>query len=170
MPKPAPVTLPWPPWSHPADKQLSHSMKDLNLQPRPHESRSRAWWDDAPTPAEEKLRKQVRFDVEGELGNDPMFPQGLTLFLVEGTAREWDDAPSPSTPMPEDSQWPPQHCPTYTGGARPKVPAWPPTGWSQSWPQPRPKGEPDPINHPSRWVPCTDGEDHPLSLVEGTKS
>ena len=62
---------------------------------------------------------------------------GLILFLAEGMAEEQDDAPSHSTPMPEDSPWPPlssghQHHPTYTDGARPKVPTKPSTGQSQS--------------------------------------
>ena len=82
-------------------------MKNLNLQPRPHKSRGRAQQDDAPTPAEEKPKKQVRFDVEGELGDDPTLPQGLTLFLAEVMAKEQEDAPSPSTPVPEDFPWPP---------------------------------------------------------------
>ena len=46
----------------------------------------------------------------------------------------------------------PQHHPTYTGGTRPKVPAWPSTGQSQSWPLPRLKEELDPLNHPCRWI------------------
>ena len=46
-----------PPWSHPAEEQLSHSMKNLYLQTRPHESRSWAQWHDAPTLAEEKLKR-----------------------------------------------------------------------------------------------------------------
>ena len=59
-----------------------------------------------PHRAEEKLRKQVRLDMDGDLGNDPMLSQGLTLFLAKGTAEEQDDTPSPSTPMPEDSPQP----------------------------------------------------------------
>ena len=78
----------------------------LNLQPRPHKSRSRALWDDAPTLAEEKLKKQVWFDVEGDLGDDLTLPPGLTLFLAEGTAKEQEDAPSPYTPM-DSPQVPP---------------------------------------------------------------
>ena len=78
------------------------SMKDFNLQTRPWKSRSRAWQDDTLTPAE-KLKIQVRFEVEEDLGNDPMLPQGLTLFLVEDEVKEWNDTPGPFTPMLEDS-------------------------------------------------------------------
>ena len=45
-----------PPQSHPADEWLSCSMKNLDLQTRPHESRSRVWWHDVPSPAD-KLKK-----------------------------------------------------------------------------------------------------------------
>ena len=43
-----------------------------------------------PTPTEEKMerKKQVRFDVVEELGDDPTSPTGLTLFLAEGVAEE----------------------------------------------------------------------------------
>ena len=54
-------------------------------------------------------KNQVRFDVDQEFGDNPTLPQGLTLFLVEGMAKEWDDATSSSTPMPVDSPQPP-HC------------------------------------------------------------
>ena len=78
-------------------------MESLPLQPRSHESRSRVWWDDGPTLAEEKPKKQAWFNVDEELGNDTTLPLGLTLFLAEGMAEEWDDAPSSSTPMSMDS-------------------------------------------------------------------
>ena len=43
-------------------------------------SLSRMWQNDAPTPTEEKQwKKQVTFDVEEELGDDPTLPPGLTL-------------------------------------------------------------------------------------------
>ena len=60
-----------------------------------------------PTPTKQKpqRKKWVRFDVDKELGDDPTLPPGLTLFLVEGVAKEKDDAPSHSTPMPVDSPW-----------------------------------------------------------------
>ena len=113
---------PRPPQSHPANEQLTHSLDDLNLQLRSHKSQSRVWHDDAPTPTEEKQqrKKQVSFDMDEELGDDPTLPPGLTLFLAEGTVKEWDDTPSSSTPMPLDSPWlvpskGPQSHPTYTG-------------------------------------------------------
>ena len=63
-----------------------------------------------------KPKKQVRFDLEGDLDDTPTLPQGLTLFLVEGTAKEWNDAPSPFTYVPENSPQQPleglQHHPT----------------------------------------------------------
>ena len=109
-----------------ADKWLSQSLEDLHLQLRSHESWSRVWQHDVPTSTEEKQwrKKQVRFDVDEELGDDPTLPLGLTLLLEESMAEEWDDAPSSLTPMPMDSpQLPPsqdpQHCPAYTGGEQP---------------------------------------------------
>ena len=94
--------------------------------------------------------------MEGELGDAPTLPQGLTLFLVEGVAKEQDDAPSPFTPVPEDSPQPPstkgiQCHPTHTGGARPRVPAQPSAHQSLPKTQLRLE-EPDPINHPHRWI------------------
>ena len=41
--------------------------------------------------------------MEEELGDDPTFLLGLTLFLAEGTAVEQDDAPSSLTPVLMDS-------------------------------------------------------------------
>ena len=145
MPKPVPVTLPYAPWSHPTDEWLCHSMKSLHLQPTSHESRSRAWWNDAPTLAEEKLKKQVWFDVDEELGNDATLPLGLILFLAPLLPCLWDS----SWPSPSEG---PQHHPTYLGGAWPKAPAKPSAGWSWSWPWSRPKEGPDLINHPHQWV------------------
>ena len=51
-------------------------------------------------------------------------PWDLTLFLVEGMAKEWDDAPSSSASMPIDSSWPvpsegSQSHSTYMEGAQP---------------------------------------------------
>ena len=111
----------------------------------PHKSRNRVLQDDTPTRAEEKPRKQVRFDVDGSWVVIPMLPLGLTLFLADGTAAEWDDAPSSSTPMPMDSPQPapsksPQCHPTYMGGAQPKVLAKPSADWSQLRTLSRPKG------------------------------
>ena len=87
------------------------------------------------------------------LGQWSYIALGLTLFLVEGMAEEWHDAPSSSTPVPVDSPWPapskdPQDCFTYMGGAKPKVPAKPSAGQYQS----RPKEGPDPVNYPHRWI------------------
>ena len=110
-------------------------MKNLDLQARPCESRSRVWQHNAPKLAEEKPKKQVRFDLEGNLGNTPTLPQGLTLFLVKGVAKEQDDTPDPFTSVPESSpQQPlegPQHCPTHAGGTRSKVTPQPSAGQSQ---------------------------------------
>ena len=148
---------PSPQWSHPADEWFNHPLKDLHLQPRSHESWSRAWPVDAPTPTEEKQwrKKQIRFDVDEELGDDPTLPPGLTLFLAEGMAKEQDDAPSCLTPMPVDSPWPPPskgplHHSDCTGGAWPKVPTKLSTAQLRSWS--RPKGGPDLVNHPCWWV------------------
>ena len=99
------------------------------MQTGSHKSRRRAWQNDAPTPAE-KPNKQVGFDVEGDLGDDPMFPLDLNIFLAEGLAEKVDDAQGTVTPMPEESLQPPpsegpQCCPTHTEGARPKASAWP---------------------------------------------
>ena len=85
-----------------------------------------------------------------------MLPLGLTLFLAENSTKEWDNAPGTITPMPEDlpqlpSSESPQHCPTHTGGSRPKALAHPSASWSQFWPQLKPE-EPDPANHPCRWI------------------
>ena len=77
------------------------------------------------------MKKQVRFDVEEELGDDPMLPPDLTTYLVGGMAEEQNDAPSPSTPLPLESPWlPPSKGPqcqlTYMGGAWTTVQARPP--------------------------------------------
>ena len=137
--------------SHPAAEWLSCSIIDLNLCTRPHESRSRLWESDSLTPAE-KPKKQVRFEEEGDLGDDHTLLLGLTLFWVEGSAEEWDDAP---VPMPEESlQLPPSNSlqchPTHTGGARPKALSHPPANQSQSWPWLRLE-DPNPIT-PHRWI------------------
>ena len=64
--------------------------------------------------------------MEGDQGNAPTLPQGLTLFLVEDAAEEQDDAPGPiismSESFPQLLSEGPQHHPTHTGGARPKAP------------------------------------------------
>ena len=83
-----------------------------------------------------------------------MLPPGLTLFLEEGTAAEWHDACSSSTPMPMDSLWPApsKSHPTYMGGAWPKIPAKPSAGWPQLSTWLRPKEGPDPVNYHHRWI------------------
>ena len=133
MPKQAPVTLPCPPWSHLTNEWLTHSMKDLNLYTRLWESRSRVQQSDTPTLAE-KPNKQIRLDVEGDLSDDPMLPPGLTIFLVEGLAEEWDDAAGPVSEesfQPSPSEGPQCH-PTHAEGARPKALAHPSANQSQS--------------------------------------
>ena len=104
---------------------------------------------------EQWMKKQVRFDMDEELGDDPTLPLDLTTFIVGGMAEELDDAPNPSTPLPLDSpQLPPsegpQCHPTYMGGACPKVPTKPSAGHSLS--QSQLKGMPDQVNHPSQWI------------------
>ena len=44
------------------------------------------------------MKKQVRFNVDEDLGNDPPLPMDLTTFPAGGTAEEWDNAPSPLLP------------------------------------------------------------------------
>ena len=78
-------------------------------------------------PSKDQTKKQVRFNVDEALGDDPTLPLDLTTFQVGCTAKEWDNTPSPSIPLSVD---PPQpHCssghqchPTHTVGAHPKVP------------------------------------------------
>ena len=144
---------PSPPGSCPADEWLSCSMEHLHLQLRPHESRRRAQWDDAPIEERPPRREQVRFNVDEELGDNPMLALDLFLIIVGGVATEQYDAPSSSTPMSMDSPWPThseslQSQPAYTGGAWPKVPAKPSTGWTQLRSQSRSKEGSDPVNYP----------------------
>ena len=161
---------PSPQQSHPADKWLSCFLWDLHLHPRSWESPSQAWRGDAPTnnkdhpplqesmeehPPKQWIKKQVWFNTDEELGDDPTLSQDQTTFLVGGTAEEQDDAPSPSTPLPVDPPGPPTsegslHHPTYLGGAHLKVPAKPSAAQSQS--QSWLKEIPDPVNHPSQWI------------------
>ena len=63
-------------------------MEHPDLQPRAHKSRSSVWQNDTSKLDEEKPKKQVKFNVDEELGNDPMYPLGLNLFLVESVATE----------------------------------------------------------------------------------
>ena len=153
MPEQAPVTLHLVP--SPLAKWLSHCIKDLDLYARPHKPRSRVWQNDAPTLAEE-LKKHVTFYIEGDLGDGPTLSPGLTPFLAEGSAKGQDNALGTVTPIheeplllcPTESS---QHCPTHTGGARPKTLAHPSASQSLSWPQSKPE-EPYPVNHLHRWI------------------
>ena len=49
-------------------------------------------------PPKDPVKKQLRFNVDEDLGDDPTLPMDLTTFLEEGIAKEWDNAPSPSIP------------------------------------------------------------------------
>ena len=93
---------PSPPQSCLANKWLHSSMGNLNLQPKPQESKSRTQEHDASLQKEEKPRKQVRFEVDEELGNEPDLPSDLILFLAEGTAPKQVMLPVhlPSCPLP----------------------------------------------------------------------
>ena len=91
--------------------------------------------------------------MDEQLGDDPSLLLGLTLFLVVGTAEEWDDTPSPSNPKPVDFPWPPPvRAPALSHLCRrgwPRVPAKPSAGQSQSWTWSRGV---NPVNHPHRWI------------------
>ena len=52
--------------------------------------------------------------MEGDLGDTPMLPQGLTIFLAEGAAKEQDDTPGPFTFLPEGSPQLPSEAPSAT--------------------------------------------------------
>ena len=69
--------------------------------------------------------------MDEELGDEPPLPLGLTLFLAEGT---WPKSDMMLLAPLLPCLWSPhelphskglQHCPAYTGGARPKVPTKP---------------------------------------------
>ena len=126
-------------------------MKNLNLYTRCCKSRSRAWWNDTP----HQLRNR-RFDKEGDLGHDSTLPLGLSLFLVEDSAKEQGNTPGIVTPMHEEPLLLPpyeslQHYPTHTGGSRPKTLAH--ASANQSWSLPQSKlKEPDLVTHPHRWI------------------
>ena len=102
----------------------------------------------APFLAEECPKKQVRFNLNEELGGEPTLPGGVTLFLSGGEAVEWYTIPTPTTTWPTNTSQPdhedgPQQSSTSTGGARPKVQS----STSQS---PLRPGGPDPVSHPHR--------------------
>ena len=160
---------PSPPWSHPTDKWLSCSLGDLHLHPQPRKSQSRVWRGYAhmhtaghlpplqkpmnECPPRKQKKKQVWFDVDEDLGHNPTLPTDLTTFLLGDTAKEWDNIPSPSPPLPMDPPQPPHRnghqC--YPKKAHPKVSAQPSAAaqsQSKSWL----KGMPDPVDHPHWWI------------------
>ena len=99
------------------------------------------------------MKKQIRLNVDEDLGDDPTLPMDLTTFLLGDMAKGWDDAPSPSTPFSVDlPQLPPRKGPQHstTGEANQKVLAKPSSAWS--WSQSQLKGMPDPVNHPHQWI------------------
>ena len=99
---------PSPPWSCPAEEWLQHSLENLKLQPRSLEPKSRAQQCNASPQKEEKLRKQVWFEVDEELSEELDLPSDLILFLAEGTAPKQRNTPSlPAWPPP-----PPQKVPS----------------------------------------------------------
>ena len=57
-------------------------------------------------PPKDQTKKQVRFNVDEGMGGDTTLPMDLTTFLVGGTAEEWDNTPSPCTPLSVDAPKP----------------------------------------------------------------
>ena len=107
-------------------------------------------------PPKEQKKKQVKFNVEEDLDSDPTLPTQLTTFLVEGTAKEWDNAPSPSIPLLMDPLQPPhsgghQHHTFNMGRAHPKVPLQP-SAAACSRSSSQTKGMPDPVDYPDWWI------------------
>ena len=139
---------PSPPQSLPANKCLSCSMEQLHLYKRLCKSRSRVQQGGIPI-EERPRRKQVQFDVGEELGDEPMLPMDLTCFLAVGKGPEQDNAPSSPTPELGDLPQPDHSQPTYTGGARPKVPNRSSADWLQPRSKSRCREEPDPVNYPT---------------------
>ena len=74
---------PSPPQSCPTTEWFNCSMKGLNLYTRPHQSRSRVQWSDAPT-LTEKPKKQVRFEEERGPGRWPHIVPGPNPLLGGG--------------------------------------------------------------------------------------
>ena len=102
-------------------------MENLWLWSRSQEPKSRTLQHNASLQAEKKLRKQVCFEVDKELGDEPNLPMDNTLFLAEGAAPEGSSAPSlpAQLPTPIKSS---QQSHALTKGAQPKVPAAPSHG------------------------------------------
>ena len=76
------------------------------------------------------VKKQVRFNLDDDLGDDPLLPTHLATFLEGNAGNEQDNAPSPSPPLIVDPPQPPcdeghQCHPTCSGGAQPKFTAKP---------------------------------------------
>ena len=156
----APVSLFQPP--HNLILLTSGTLGDLHLHPWPWESQSRMWtggfirhtkgFPPQQEPMEgcipkELVKKQVRFHVDEDLGDDPTLPTDLTYILEGDTAEEWDNV-DPPQPLCDDGH---QHHPTHMGGACLKAPVKPSaSAWSQSksWI----KGLADPVDHPNQWI------------------
>ena len=75
-------------------------MENLKLQLKSQESKSRTQWCNASLQTEEIPRKQVQFEVDEELSNEPNLPSDLTLFLAEGAALKQSNAPSSPAQLP----------------------------------------------------------------------
>ena len=69
---------------------------------------------------EEKLRRQVQFETDEELGAEPDLPADLTDFLTEGAAPDQKNTPSSTVGLCTSTKGP-QHSLTLAGGAWPKV-------------------------------------------------
>ena len=143
-------------------------MRDVKLQSRTWESRSRVQQSRSPILVEEKLKK-VRFNIHNELGSEPTLPPGVTLFLAKGETIEQPNTSTSTTMGPMDTPWPiPREDPQWsfipTGGARPRVLTQPSAAWSR----PRPEG-PDPVSHPCRWIQAEMMKTAPPPLVEGNQ-
>ena len=95
-------------------------MENLCLQSISQEYRSRTWQCNASPQAEEKPRKQVQFEVDEELDDQPSLPTDLVHFLVEGAAPEQSSTPSLPAQLPAPTKSP-QHSHAWTVGAWPKV-------------------------------------------------
>ena len=95
---------PSPPRSSPAGEWLCLYMRDLKLQSRTWVSRSTVWQSRSPTPVEDKLKKQVRFNIDDKLGSEPTLPPpGMTLFLAKGETVKWPNTLISATTGPTDS-------------------------------------------------------------------
>ena len=110
-------------------------MQALKLQAKTWESRSRAQQSSAPPLAEENPKRQVRFNLDEELGGEPILPTSMTLFCLGKKLL---------------SNILTLHCgltmkKAPNKGTRPKV--WSSAIWSLLRPE-----RPDPVSHPHRWI------------------